>query len=66
MCCGKSNIMFSIEMVEGKDSPPQANVLDSEKGKTVRMLLLMLRSYFHAPKYIVLDSSWLLCVEGDC
>ena len=40
--------MFSIEIVEGKDSPPQVNVLYSEKGKTVGLLLHMLRSYFCA------------------
>jgi hypothetical protein len=54
-CCGICSILFSIKMVEGKDAPPQLDVPFSLHGKTVSLLLRMLKSYFHTGKYIVLD-----------
>jgi hypothetical protein len=45
-------------MVEGKDAPPQVDVLFSPLGKTLGLLLQMLKSYFHTGKYVVLDSGF--------
>jgi hypothetical protein len=50
-CCGLYNILFSIEIVEGKDAPSQVDVPYSPHGKTVGLLLRMLKSYFHTGKY---------------
>jgi len=57
-CCGLCNILFSIEIIEGKDAPPQVDVPYSPHGKTVGLLLQMLKLYFHTGKYVVLDSSF--------
>jgi hypothetical protein len=43
-CCGICNILFSIEMVEGKDAPPQIDVPFSPLGKTVGLPLRMSKS----------------------
>jgi hypothetical protein len=50
--------MFLIEMVEGKDVPPEVDTMFSHHGKTVGLLMRMLQSYFHMGKYIVLDSGF--------
>ena len=50
--------MFVIELVEGKDSPPQIAKQFKEHGKTAGLLLPMLQSYFHTARYIVLDSGF--------
>ena len=61
-CCGKSNILFSLELVEGKDRPCQLPTeFDDLGGTTVGLLLQMLKSYFASGKYVVLDSGF--CVE---
>jgi hypothetical protein len=57
-CCGLYNILFSIEIVEGKDAPSQVDVPYSPHGKTVGLLMRMLKSYFHTGKYAVLDSGF--------
>lgn len=58
-CCGKSNILFSLELVEGKDHPRQLPIeFDDVGGKTVGLLLQMLKSYFASGKYVVLDSGF--------
>jgi hypothetical protein len=57
-CCALSNIMFVIELVEGKDAPPQMTKQFSQHGKTAGLLLRMLQSYFHTARYIVLDSGF--------
>ena len=58
-CCGKSNILFSLELVEGKDRPRQLMTeFDNLGGKTVGLLLRMLKSYFASGKYVVLDSGF--------
>jgi hypothetical protein len=57
--CGKSHILFSLELVEGKDHPPQLQTeFDNLGGKTVGLLLRMLKSYFATGKYVVLDSGF--------
>ena len=57
-CCVLSNIMFVIELVEGKDTPPQILKQFSQHGKIVGLLLHMLQSYFHTVRYIVLNSGF--------
>ena len=60
-CCGKSGIMFSIEMVEGKDKPAERGTLtefEDQCGKTGGLLLRMLRSYFNTGRYVVFDSGF--------
>ena len=50
--------MFVIELVEGKDAPPQMSKQFLQHGKTAGLLLRMLQSYFHTARYIVLDSGF--------
>jgi hypothetical protein len=57
-CCVLSNIMFVIELVEGKDTPPQILKQFLQHGKTAGLLLCMLQSYFHTARYIVLNSGF--------
>ncbi len=47
-CCGITGIMFSVEMVEGKDRPRQLGIpeFQQDHGKTGGLLLCMLKSYF--------------------
>ena len=57
-CCGLSGIMFVMEMVEGKDHPPQVAERYSELGKTTGLLMRMLQSYFTSGWCVVLDSNF--------
>ena len=57
-CCALTNILFSIELVEEKDSPPQVAVNFKEKGKTAGLLLRMLRPFFYMGRHVVLDSGF--------
>jgi hypothetical protein len=57
-CCALSNILFSIELVEGKDGPAQLGKEFDTHGKTGGMLLRMLRAYHHTGRYVVLDSGF--------
>ncbi len=50
--------MFVMEMVEGKDHPPQIAERYSELGKTSGLLLRMLYSYFASGQFVVLDSGF--------
>ena len=50
--------MFVMEMVEGKDHPPQVVPRYSELGKTTGLLMRMLQSYFSTGRYVVLDSGF--------
>jgi hypothetical protein len=50
--------MFSMEMVEGKDHPPQIKEKYSELGKTSGLLMRMLQSYFATGRYVILDSGF--------
>ena len=49
--------MFAVELVEGKEHPRQASPLEFEDlvGKTVGLLLRMMKSYFATVGYIILD-----------
>ena len=59
-CCALSNIIFSIEIVEGKEDRPRW--LPSAEfegiGKTVGLLLRILKSYFATTKYVILHSGF--------
>ncbi len=57
-CCGLLGIMFSMEMVEGKDHPPQIAERLSELGKTTGLLLWMLATYFSTRRYVILNSGF--------
>ena len=57
-CCALTNILFSIELVEGKDSPPQVAVDFKEKGKMAGLFLRMLWPFFYTGWYVVLDSGF--------
>jgi hypothetical protein len=50
--------MFVMEIVEGKDHPPQVVLKYSELGKTAGLLMRMLQSYFATGRYVVLDSGF--------
>jgi hypothetical protein len=50
--------MFVMEMVEGKDHPPQVVPRYSELGKTTGLLMQMLQSYFSTGRYVILDSGF--------
>ncbi len=50
--------MFVMEMVKGKDHPPQVVPRYSELGKTTGLLMRMLQSYFSMGRYVILDSGF--------
>jgi hypothetical protein len=50
--------MFSMEMVEGKDHPPQVAERWSKLGKTMGLLLRMLATYLSTGRYVILDSGF--------
>jgi hypothetical protein len=57
-CCALTNILFSIKLVEGKDSPPQVAREFNGNGKTGGLLMRILRPYFYTGRYVVLDSGF--------
>eukprot|EP00980_Cylindrotheca_fusiformis_P024084 scaffold11524_cov91-Cylindrotheca_fusiformis.AAC.3 len=58
VCCGVSGIMWGVELVEGKDAPPQRHVDFENEGKTVGLLLRMSRPLWGTAKALVLDSGF--------
>ncbi len=60
MCCGKSGVMIYVEMVEGKDRPRElrASEFEDHGGKTVGLLLRMLKKYFSTGRYVILYSGF--------
>jgi Transposase IS4 len=59
ICCGLSCIMFEVEIVEGKDRPPERELPEyNHLGKTVGLLLRMTRSMWGSGKVVVLDSGF--------
>ena len=60
VCCGLSGVMTSIELVEGKDRPQEIGAPEYEDlgGKTVGLLLRLLKNYFGSARYVVLDSGF--------
>jgi hypothetical protein len=51
-------ILFLMELVEGKDHPPQIPERYSKHGKTTGLLMQMLVLYFMTGRYVVLDSGF--------
>jgi hypothetical protein len=59
ICCGVSGIMFNLELVEGKDKPPQHTLAyDDIGGKTVGLLLRLTRPIWNSGKVVILDSGF--------
>jgi hypothetical protein len=50
--------MFSMEMVRGKDHPPQIQERFSELGTITGLLMRMLECYFTMGRYVILDSGF--------
>ena len=58
-CCALTRILFSLEIVEGKDRPRQRPAPEFEQyGKTAGLLLRLLKTYFTSGRYVVLNSSF--------
>ena len=47
-----------MELVEGKDHPPQIQERFCEHGRTTGLLMRMLSTYFTTGRYVVLDSGF--------
>jgi Transposase IS4 len=59
ICCGVSGVMFGIEMVEGKDAPTEAPAKQFDNmGKTVGLLLRLIKPLWGTAKMVVLDSGF--------
>ena len=58
--CALCVILLVVELVEGKAHPRQAGPLEFEYlgGKTVSLLLHIMKSYFSTGRYVILDSSF--------
>ncbi len=57
--CGRSGILYSLEIVEGKDEPKEAAPKEfSSLGKTVGLLLRLTRPICGSSKVVVLDSGF--------
>ena len=55
--CGVSGILFGIEMVKGKDQPPELPA-DPRDKKTVNLLLCLCKSLYGTGKIVILDSGF--------
>lgn len=59
IACGLSGILWHMEMVEGKDQPPEILRKEfDEMGKTVGLLLQVTRQIWSTGKVIILDSGF--------
>lgn len=58
VCCGETQVMWQVELVEGKDSPPHMTSEFGDKGKTVGLLLRMTRPIWYKGFVVVLDSGF--------
>jgi Transposase IS4 len=59
ICCGISGLLFRLELVEGKDSPPERDAPEhQDKGKTVGLLLRLTKELWGTGKVVVLDSGF--------
>ena len=55
VACGTSGVLYSLELVEGKDAPQQVTKEFSESDKTVGLLLCLTKSIRGSSKVLVLD-----------
>ena len=61
ICCGLSEIIFTIDMVERKDALRERDQPEyHENGKTGGLLLRLCESIFHTGNVVILDS--IFCV----
>jgi hypothetical protein len=58
ICCAKSGILWALEIVEGKDAPPQVVPEHNDKGKTVGLLLRLTQLLYATGKVVILDSGF--------
>jgi len=60
ICCGRSGVMYAVELVEGKDRPRQIGPPEFENfgGKTVGLLLRLTKVLWNTGKVVVLDSGF--------
>jgi hypothetical protein len=59
ICCALSGIMYSIELVEGKDWPQQLGPAQHNNlGKTVGLMWRMCKPIHHQGKVVILDSGF--------
>ena len=59
ICCNKSKVMFRIELVEGKDAPPERGEPEhNELGKTVGLLLRLTKPLKHSGTKVICDSGF--------
>lgn len=59
ICCALSGIMFGIELVEGKDEPPEKPVDPTNAhGKTVGLLLRLCKPLYATGCVVILDSGF--------
>ena len=57
--CGQSEIMFAVELMEGKDAPKEAPKKDfANAGITAGLLLRLYEELFSAGKIVILDSDF--------
>ena len=59
ICCLLSEIMYRIELIEGKDAPKDRPALEfSSCTKTATLLLRLCKSIFSTCKVVILDSGF--------
>ena len=59
ICCCSSGIMWGIDLVEGKDHPPQLGIQQYDNfGSTVGLLLHLLLPIYHKGFAVILDSGF--------
>jgi hypothetical protein len=66
ICCALSGIMFGIELVEGKSSPPERpRDINETQGKTVALLLRLCKPLYTTGKVVILDSGFFFCKSSN-
>ena len=58
VCCSLSDILWQMEIVEGKDAPSQIVPKFNNQGKTVGLLLCVLEPIFGKGNMVVLNSGF--------
>ena len=58
VCCSLSGILWQMDLVEGKDSPPEIIPKYNNQGKTVGLLLRVFEPIFTRGNVVILDSGF--------
>jgi len=58
IACAETNIIFRVEIVEGKDRPPELPVEYSHLGKIPSLLLRMTKPIHESRRVVVMDSGF--------